>query len=88
MRGKYALNGSVSDRRYQGRRHRRIYKTAGQQSPQKIGKATVQTIEGLISQTNSDKVKLLSYFKWQKIEDMTQEQAQKCVGNAQKQNRR
>lgn len=47
--------------------------------PQKIGKATVQTIEGLITQTNSDKVKLLSYFRVAKIEDMTQEQAQKCV---------
>lgn len=51
----------------------------GSKPPQKIGKATVQTIEGLITQTNSDKVKLLSYFQVEKLEDMTQEQAQKCV---------
>lgn len=55
------------------------YPTGKQQASQKIGKATVQTIEGLIAQTNSDKAKLLSYFHLAKLEDMTQEQAQKCV---------
>lgn len=44
----------------------------------KISKATVQTLDGLIKQTNSDYKKLLDFFKVGKLEDLTAEQAQKC----------
>lgn len=45
---------------------------------EKISKATVQTLQGLIQQTNSDHQKLLEYFKVSKLEDLTADQAQKC----------
>ncbi|MBP3573232.1 MAG: ERF family protein [Prevotella sp.] len=45
---------------------------------QKISKATVQTLDGLIKQTNSDYKKLLEFFKVGKLEDLTAEQARKC----------
>lgn len=50
-----------------------------QAAPQKISKATVDSIEGLIAQTNSDRPKLLAFFKVSKLEDLTQDQAKKCV---------
>lgn len=52
---------------------------AQQQPAKKISKATVDTIEGLIAQTNSDRPKLLAFFKVSKLEDLTQDQAKKCV---------
>ena len=45
---------------------------------EKISKATVQTLDGLIKQTNSDYKKLLDFFKVGKLEDLTAEQARKC----------
>lgn len=50
-----------------------------QQPAKKITKATVDAIEGLIAQTNSDRPKLLAFFKVNKLEDLTAEQAKKCV---------
>lgn len=50
-----------------------------QQPAKKVTKATVDTIEGLIAQTNSDRPKLLAFFKVNKLEDLTAEQAKKCV---------
>lgn len=55
---------------------------APQQPPQqakKISKATVNAIEGLIAETNSDRAKFLEYFRVTKIEDMTSDQAKKAV---------
>lgn len=45
---------------------------------EKISKATVQTLDGLIKQTNSDYKMLLDFFKVGKLEDLTAEQARKC----------
>lgn len=50
-----------------------------QQPAKKITKATVDAIEGLIAQTNSGRPKLLAFFKVSKLEDLTAEQAKKCV---------
>ena len=50
-----------------------------QPAPQKISIATVKTIDGLIIQTNSDRAKLLDFFKVGSLNDMTPDQATKCV---------
>lgn len=50
-----------------------------QQPAKKVTKATVDAIEGLIAQTNSNRPKLLTFFKVNKLEDLTAEQAKKCV---------
>lgn len=47
--------------------------------PQKISNATVQSIEGLIQQTNSDREKFLRFFNVSRIEEMDTEQAKKAM---------
>lgn len=79
---KYALNGLflIDDTKDADTDEFRNQTNGGnQQPPQKISKATVDTIEGLISQTNSDRAKLLAFFKVSKLEDLTTDQARKCV---------
>lgn len=51
-----------------------------QAAPKKISKATVDTIEGLIAQTNSNRAELLKYYGVAKIEDLTTDQAKNCMG--------
>lgn len=54
------------------------YPTTPQPAPKKINKATVTTLEGLIAETQSDREKLLAFYKVSKLEDMTDEQAKHC----------
>lgn len=84
---KYALNGLfLIDDTKDADTDEFINQTNGNQNngnqkqpAKKISKATVDTIEGLIAQTNSDRPKLLAFFKVSKLEDLTQDQAKKCV---------
>ncbi len=83
---KYALNGlfliddtkdpdTNEHERQTGTRQQGKQQAAG---CEKISKATVKTLYGLIKQTNSDLPKLLEYFHVDKLESMTAEQARKC----------
>lgn len=47
--------------------------------PVKISKPTAETIEGLIAQTNSDKMAFLDYFGVANVSDMNRGQAEKAM---------
>lgn len=83
---KYALNGLflIDDTKDADTDEFRKQTNGNQQqnnapAPQKISKVTVDSIEGLIAKTNSDRAKLLAFFKISRLEDMTTEQAKKCI---------
>ena len=44
-----------------------------------LSPATVESIDGLIKQTNTDRAKLLGFYKVDRIEDMKPEQAKHCI---------
>lgn len=52
--------------------------TPQQPSPKKINRKTVETLEALISQTNSDRAAMLGYYGINKLEDMTEDMARDC----------
>lgn len=56
-----------------------IPQNISQPAERTISAATIKSIEGLIEQTKSDMPKLLAFFKISKLEEMTTEQAKKCV---------
>lgn len=82
---KYALNGLflIDDTKDADTDE---YTQQVQQAPKKLSQATVQSIEGLIQQTGTDRAKLLDYYHVGKIEDMTTEQAKHCVAALKKKN--
>lgn len=51
-----------------------------QTEQQKISAATAKAINGLIDQTNSDRAELLKYYGVEKLEDLTRDKAQHCMG--------
>lgn len=52
--------------------------TPQQAEPKKINRKTVETLEALISQTNSDRAAMLGYYGIDKLEDMTDDMARDC----------
>lgn len=56
-----------------------ISKTTPQQAaPKKINRKTIETLEALISQTNSDRSAMLGYYGINTLEDMTDDMARDC----------
>ena len=51
-----------------------------QPAPQKITAATAKAIEGLITKTGSNRAELLKFYHVTRVEDMTRDAAQHCLG--------